>query len=109
MANLLQYTDKSKTIDAKLNIELAKIEYDYRNGNIRTETEYYYRIRNMLRDFYDTLTKPTFKYRPAVSTPISDEYNSMIQEAVNDMEYIVQDCENLDNLVTPMQNFHVQC
>lgn len=100
MANLLQYTDKSKTIDAKLNIELAKIEYDYRNGNIRTETEYYYRIRNMLRDFYDTLTKPTFKYRPAVSTPISDEYNSMIQEAVNDMEYIVQDCENLDNLVT---------
>ena len=40
MANLLQYTDKSKTIDAKLNIELAKIEYDYRNGVLLQNKKY---------------------------------------------------------------------
>ena len=100
MGNLLQYTDKSKTIDLKLQTMLAEVEYDYRNGNIRTETEYYYRIRNLLKDFYKTLTSPTFKYRPAVSTPISSEYNSMITESVNDMTYIVRDCETLLNLVT---------
>lgn len=100
MGNLLQYTDKSITIDNKLNSLLAQIKHDYNNGNIRTETEYYYRIKNMLTEFYDSLTKPTFKYRPAVSTPMSDEYNSMITESYNDMEYIIKDCEALSKLVS---------
>ena len=100
MGNLLQYTNKSKTIDNKLNSLLAQINYDYNNGNIRTETEYYYRIKNMLTEFYNSLTKPTFKYRPAVSTPMSDEYNAMITEAYSDMEYIIKDCEALNELVS---------
>lgn len=100
MGNLLQYTDKSETIDNKLNSLLSQINYDYNNGNIRTETEYYYRIKNMLSEFYDSLTKPTFQYRPAVSTPMSDEYNAMITESYSDMEYIVKDCEALGELVS---------
>lgn len=100
MGNLLQYTDKSTTIDNKLNSLLSQINHDYNNGNIRTETEYYYRIKNMLTDFYDSLTKPTFQYRPAVSTPMSDEYNSMITESYSDMEYIIKDCEALSKLVS---------
>jgi hypothetical protein len=100
MGNLLQYADKSTTIDNKLNSLLSQINHDYNNGNIRTETEYYYRIKNMLTDFYDSLTKPTFQYRPAVSTPMSDEYNSMITEAYSDMEYIIKDCEALSKLVS---------
>lgn len=100
MGNLLQYTDKSITIDNKLNTLLAQINYDYQNGNIRTETEYYYRIKNMLSQFYQSLTKPTFKFRPAKTTPISDEYNAMITESYNDMEYIIKDCEALSKLVS---------
>jgi hypothetical protein len=100
MGNLLQYTNKNVTIDNKLNSLMSQINYDYNNGNIRTETEYYYRIKNMLSDFYDSLTKPTFKYRPAVSTPMSDEYNSMITESCSDMEYIIKDCEALNELVS---------
>lgn len=100
MGNLLQYTDKSKTIDNKLNSLLNQINYDYQNGNIRTETEYYYRVKNMLTEFYESLTKPTFKFRPAVSTPMSDEYNAMIRESYSDMEYIIKDCEALSELVS---------
>lgn len=100
MGNLLQYTNKSETIDNKLNSLLAQINYDYNNGNIRTETEYYYRIKTMLADFYAALTKPTFKFRPAVSTPMSNEYNAMITESYNDMQYIIKDCEALGNLVS---------
>jgi hypothetical protein len=100
MGNLLQYTNKSTTIDNKLDSLLAQINYDYNNGKIRTQTEYYYRIKKMLSDFYDSLTKPTFKYRPAVSTPMSDEYNAMITESYNDMEYIIKDCETLSELVS---------
>lgn len=100
MGNLLQYTDKSSTIDNKLNSLLSQINYEYQNGIIRTETEYYYKIKNMLSQFYDSLTKPNFKFRPAISTPMSDEYNSMITESYNDMEYIIKDCESLSNLVS---------
>ena len=100
MGNLLQYTDKSITIDNKLNTLLSQINYDYQNGNIRTETEYYYRVKNMLEEFYKTLTKPSFKFRPAKTTPMSDEYNAMITESYTDMEYIIKDCEALSNLVS---------
>lgn len=100
MGNLLQYTDKSKTIDAKINSMLSQLEYEKNNGLIKTETEYYYKLRNMLNDFYLTLDKPTFKFRPAITTPMSSEYNSMINESVNDMEYLIKDCENLKELVS---------
>ena len=60
MGNLLQYTDKSKTIDNKLKTLLAAINYQYKNGEIRTETEYYYKIKTMLNTFYESLTKPSF-------------------------------------------------
>lgn len=100
MGNLLQYTDKSSTINNKLAALLAQITYDYNNGRIRTETEYYYRVKNMLKEFQDSLTKPTFKFRPAISTPMSDEYNAMITESYNDMDYIIKDCEALSKLVS---------
>lgn len=100
MGNLLQYVDKSITIDEKVRQLLAAVQYDYRNGFIKTEAEYYYRIKNSLSDFYESLTKPTFKFRPAVSTPMSDEYNSMIEEAVNDMAYVIRDCEALEDFVS---------
>ena len=100
MGNLLQYTDKSKIIDAKINSMLAQLNYEKNNGIIKTETEYYYKLRNLLNDFYLTLSKPTFKFRPAVSTPISDDYNNMIKESVDDMEYIIKDCENLKSLIS---------
>lgn len=100
MGNLLQYTDKSSTIDNKLTSLLRQIQCDYNDGKIRTETEYYYRIKNMLSEFYDSLTKPTFKYRPAISTPMSNEYNAMIRESCSDMEYIIKDCEALETIVS---------
>lgn len=100
MGNLLQYTDKSVTIDNKLRILIAQINYKYKNGEIKTETEYYYKIKNMLKEFYDSLTKPSFKYRPAVTTPISSDYNAMINESYNDMEYIIKDCEALQDYVS---------
>lgn len=100
MGNLLQYTDKSRTIDNKLELLLAQINYQYKNGEIKTEAEYYYKIKTMLNDFYSSLTKPSFIFRPAVSTPISSEYNAMIQESYNDMEYIIKDCEALQDYVS---------
>lgn len=99
MGNLLQYTDKSKTIDNKLALILSQIQHDYENGEIRTETEYYYRIKTMITDFYNSLNKPSFEFRPAVFAPISSDYNAMITEAYGDMQYIINDCQSLSSNV----------
>lgn len=99
MGNLLQYTDKSKTIDNKLSLLLNSVWNDYKNGKIRTETEYYYRVKAVITDFYNSLSKPSFKFRPATFAPVSDDYNSMITEAYNDMQYIVNDCLSLSSNV----------
>lgn len=100
MGNLLQYTDKSKTIDNKLALMLSDIKHDYENGNIRTETEYYYRIKTMITNFYNSLNKPSFTFRPAVFAPISEDYNSMITEAYGDMQYIINDCQTLSSAIS---------
>ena len=100
MGNLLQYADKSKTIDARLDSMLSAVERAYKNGQIRTEAEYYYRVKESVNKLYESLTKPSFKFRPAVSTPMSDEYNSMVEEACNDMAYIIGDCEALEEFVS---------
>lgn len=97
MGNLLQYTDKSKTIDNKLALMLSDIKHDYDNGEIRTETEYYYRIKNMISKFYNSLNKSGFTFRPAVYAPISNHYNAMIIEAYGDLQYIINDCQSLSD------------
>ena len=97
MGNLLQYTDKSKTIDNKLALILSNIQHDYENGKIRTETEYYYRIKTMITNFYNSLNKPSFEFRPATFAPISSDYNAMITEAYGDMQYIINDCQSLSS------------
>ena len=97
MGNLLQYTDKSKTIDNKLALILSNVQHDYENGEIRTETEYYYRIKTMITDFYNSLNKPSFTFRPAMFSPISKDYNAMITEAYGDMQYIINDCQSLSS------------
>ena len=70
MGNLLQYTDKSYTIDNKLDTLLSDINYQYKNGEIRTETEYYYKIKSMLKTFYERnlLTKEQYEYEIEVLT-----------------------------------------
>ena len=100
MGNLLQYTDKSKTIDNKLALMLSEVEHEYQNGVIRTETEYYYKIKTVITNFYKSLNKPSLKFRPAVFAPISQDYNSMITEASQDMQYIINDCQSLSQSVS---------
>lgn len=98
--DLLQYTNKSKTIDERIKSIMNAITADYNNGIIRTETEYYYRLKAALESFYKTLNSPMFVLRKAKDLPISSEYNSMISEANSDMSYLVNDCKAMGELIS---------
>lgn len=104
MGNLLQYTDRSESIDKKLSILLSDIEHQYQNGEIKTETEYYYRVKNAVADFYKSLGNPTFRYRPAEYVPVSSHYNDMVSEAIEDIKYIINDCGMLTEVLDRIQD-----
>lgn len=99
MSNLMQFINKSKTIDTKCEEYTKNILQDYNNGIIKTETELLYRLKQAINDFYESIGKPSFKFIPARSTPISKDYNYMVQQANNDMKFIINDCINLNDAI----------
>lgn len=101
--DLLQYTDKSESIDERLKLILNEINNDYNSGIIKSETEYYYRIKTALTGFFRTLNKPMFQFREAGMIPNANDYNSMINEAVSDISYLIADCQMLGKKI--MQSY----
>ena len=97
---MLQFLNKTKTINVRAESILDEITNKYKSGEIKTETEYLYRIKSAVKRFYDSIGKPSFQFRPAVSTPISQDYNEMLTEAYDDMSYLIQDCENLSDAIS---------
>lgn len=99
MANLIQCINKTKTIDAKCEIIIDKILLQYKNGIIKTESEMLYLLKQALKDFYYSIGKPIYKFNAAKGTPISDHFNSMVEDAFNDMSIIIQDCNNISEAI----------
>jgi hypothetical protein len=58
-----------------------------------------YKIFNALKDFYASIGKPTYKFRPAKYTPVSNDYNSMVKEAIIDLTSILAESENLSGVL----------
>lgn len=95
MSNLLQYANKTTVIDQMTTSIIEDLFYQYKTGDIRTETELFYRIKLELERFYQNLHKPSFEFRAAVSTPVSSDYNQMIEEAIRDVRCLITDCQSL--------------
>lgn len=75
----MQFLNKTQTIDTKCEILADQLLQDYQNGIIKTELELYYRLKQVLLDFYSSIGKPTYKFKPARGTPISSDFNGMNQ------------------------------
>jgi hypothetical protein len=99
MSNIIQYLNKSKTIDAKCKELTGKVIADYNSGTIKTETEFLYRLKQAIQDFYASIGKPSYKFIPPRSTPISADYNGMIGNAYNDISFIISECINLSDVI----------
>lgn len=99
MSNLRQYLSKNETIQTKAKKVYRTILNDYNNGNIKTETEFIYRVKNDLMDFYNSIGKPTFEPCIAYYTPISNDYNRMITTAFDDINNAVLECINLNTAI----------
>jgi hypothetical protein len=95
----MQFLNKTATIDAKCELIADQLLQDYNNGTIKTETELLYRLKQAIMEFYSSIGKPTYRFKAAKSTPISQDYNGMITAANNDLKFIIEDCDNLTDAI----------
>lgn len=87
--NGYEYRQNNIIFDERLKQEITKVKRDYKNGNIKTQTDYAYAIKALIIDFYKNLGKPSFKFYPASDVPSYTEYTDMITRGKADMNTIL--------------------
>lgn len=87
--NGYEYRQNNIVFDERLNQEIAKIKRDYKNGNIKTQTDYAYELKHLVTEFYKNLGKPSFEFIPAATVPSYEAYTEMIARAIADMTTIL--------------------
>jgi hypothetical protein len=92
--NGYEYRQDNAALDSRLKQEVAKIQFKYQNGQIKTQTDYAYELKNAILEFYKQLGKPTMKFIPAASVPFYEEYTTMLENAINDMNTVIQGCSS---------------
>lgn len=100
MSNYLQYTNKSTLIDQLVLQMFMEIQTDYDNGNIKSEKELFYRLKEAIQQLQATLSRPNFKPRYADMLPILEDYHEMIDEILIDTYYLLSDCESINQSLT---------
>lgn len=100
MPNYLQYTNKSTLIDQLVLQMFTDIQADYDNGDIKSEKELFYRLKKAIQQLQATLSRPNFKPRYADMLPILEDYHEMIDEILVDTQYLLSDCESINQSLT---------
>ncbi len=102
--NGYEYRQDNAALDSRLKQAVAKIQFKYQNGQIKTQTDYAYELKNAILEFYKNLGKPTMKFIPASTVPFYEEYTAMIENAINDMNTVIQGCSsNYETLTSSKQ------
>lgn len=97
MSNILQYVSKSTVIDQLTADLIQNIYRQYEAGEIQTETELHYQLDLALQEALSRLHQPNYSHIPAYSTPVSSDYNQMIETARRDLNFLLSDCEQLSS------------
>lgn len=97
MSNILQYVSKSTVIDQLTADLIQNIYRQYEAGEIQTETELHYQLDLALQEALSRLHQPNYSHIPAYSTPVSSDYNQMIETARRDLKFLLSDCEQLSS------------
>ena len=99
----MDYFKKYINTDDIFKNKSKKIYYNllsmYKNGTIKNETEFLYKLKLELVQLYEEIKFKTFKYRPAYYTPISEDYNLMISEALNDINNSIEYANNYSEII----------
>lgn len=104
MANILQLINKSTILEDKAKRMAEEVLYDVKRKNIGSTQEVLYRVYLCMKDFYESIGKPSMKLRKAYDAPSSSDYNDTFKEIKNDIVAIHEECIALDNVLEQIYN-----
>jgi len=98
--NGYEYRQSNAAFDSRLKESIAKIQFKYDSGQIKTQTDYAYELKNAILNFYKNIGKPAMKFIPASTVPFYEEYTTMIENAISDMNTVVKGCDSNYEILT---------
>lgn len=98
--NGYEYRQDNAAFDSRLEQVISKIQFKYENGQIKTQTDYAYELKNAILDFYKNIGRPTMKFISASTVPFYEEYTAMIENSINDMNTVIQGCDSNYTILT---------
>ena len=93
--NSYKYKKNNIAFDNRLKEIALNIKREFKNGNIKTETDYAYTLNNKLKEFYKKMGKPMFELHLASDVPSLPHYIDMVSRAKLDMEILVEGCKSI--------------
>lgn len=87
--NGYEYSKNSIAFDERLRQEIATVKREFKNGNIKTQTDYVYAIKQLVVEFYKNLGRPSFRFHPTADVPSYTNYVDMITKAIADTTTII--------------------
>lgn len=106
--NGYKYKPSTVMFDERVKSTLMKIQNDYHNGKVTTKTDYAYNIKQAIYEFYKRMGKPTFEFIAASDVPAFPHYKAMVESAKLDMSNIVEGCEQLNEILSDMNNAMIE-
>lgn len=89
MKSFREYIEEDKIFKNKCQTIYSTLLKMYKIGIIKNESELLYKAKLEITKLYEECKYKTYKYRPAYYTPISEDYNNMIEEALNDILNVI--------------------
>lgn len=95
MLNITQYSNKTEIIKIRLKAVDEKAMAMYDSGEYTLQEIELFMKSSIIRTLID-LASPSFQVREALTVPIFQEYSEMMQEAIKDIEGIIEDCKMME-------------
>ena len=102
--NIYKYRNNTTVFDTKLKTSIEELKRDYNFGKIQTQTEYAYKIKQLVKEFYKNLGKPNMKFIEASDVPSYIHYKTMINNTIKDIKTLSKGCDALNNDLTQSEN-----
>lgn len=100
MNGLQKYFDNDNTLNDRLQLLYKFFIKKYLAHGIVNKTEFLYDLKNKIQELVDTVDKPTCKFKKAYFTPVSEDYNSMIKSALDDIQLNLYKYDEYDKLIS---------
>lgn len=100
----MRYIKSNAVIDDRLNTIISKIKLEYKNGNIKTQTDYAIRVKDELRSFYNELGKPSMKVNLAYDIPSQEDFVESIYTALFDIKSLMEGYKYINDSISQLSD-----